>query len=99
MDRHGEAIRAAAKRHSPFWREIIELADKCCLAVRVTGSYQALDQRYLLNSGILITGRNAMKWVLAVGQALKDVPNIDAKEVWDDLDKIGEGGLPRNHSH
>jgi hypothetical protein len=87
MDRHIEEIRAAAKRHSLVWPKIFALADLCYESSR-GGSYDALDRRYVLESGILITGRDAMKLVLAVDEALKNVPNVDAAEVWMDLDGI-----------
>jgi hypothetical protein len=88
MDRHIEEIRAAAKRHSFVWSEIFALADRCYESSQMTGSYEALSQRYVLKSGILITGRDAMKLVLAVDEALKNVPNVDAEVVWKDLDEI-----------
>jgi hypothetical protein len=88
MRRHTDVIRAAAKRHSAFWQEIIELADRCSLSVKETGSYQAMGQSYVLGSGIVITGRDAMKLALALSQALKNVPNVEEKCIWDDLDGI-----------
>jgi len=88
MDRRIEEIQAAAMRHSPVWREIVELAFQCYLSAKATGSNQALDQRYLLDSGMLITGGDAMSLVLFLQDQLKDVDDVDAEDVWNDLDGI-----------
>jgi len=82
MDRHSEEIRAAAKRHSPFWREIIELSEHCCMVARETGSNLALSMPFMTSRGVQLTGREATMWVLILEVALRDVPNIDATVVW-----------------
>jgi len=88
MERNTYEICAAAERNSPVWREIIELAEQCCTSFQATGSFQAWGQRYLLKSGMLITGRDAMSLLLFLRHELKGVQNLDAKDVWNDLDEI-----------
>ena len=93
MDRRIEEIRAAAKRHSPDWWEIIELADDCCMAATETGSYEAFVADYLLKSGMEITGQDATGLVWILQCELMAEPNVDAEDVWKYLDSDLDGIL------